>query len=121
MVRAGVRAATRLKPAPEDEPMSFLRILLWILIAVAMLIFAVANWNDVTLNLWGGLALTIKLPFLMLLNVLATWLPTWLVMRGKLWRQQRRFAVESQSRPVPAPPPAPDATQSRDPNAGEFS
>lgn len=97
--------------------MSFLKILLWILIAVAAIIFAVANWNDVSLNLWGGLVLTIKLPFLLLLVGLAVWLPTWLVMRGKLWRLQRRIAVESQSNVVPAPPPAPQTAPEA--NVGE--
>lgn len=84
--------------------MSFLKILLWILIAVAVLIFAVANWDDVTLNLWGGLALTIKLPFLLLLVSLAVWLPTWLVMRGKLWRVTRNYAADGKPQPVPVSP-----------------
>lgn len=87
--------------------MPFLKTLLWILFAVLTVIFAGANWHDVTLNLWGGLQATIKLPFLLALIVLTVWLSTWLVMRGKMWRLERRIAVESQSQTVPKPPPAP--------------
>lgn len=86
--------------------MPFLKTLLWILIAVLAIIFAGANWADVTMILWGGLQVTIKLPFLLFLVALAVWLPTWLVMRGKLWRLER--AVETQTLAVPPPPPAPD-------------
>ncbi|MEP7316355.1 MAG: hypothetical protein ABI667_06640 [Sphingomicrobium sp.] len=88
--------------------MSFLKTLLWILIAVLAIIFAGANWADVTIVLWGGLQVTIKLPFLLFLVALAVWLPTWLVMRGKLWRLERRLVVETQTLAVPPPPPAPN-------------
>lgn len=86
--------------------MNFLKTLLWILIAAALAIFATANWSDVTLRLWGGLLLTIKLPFLMLLVFLLGWLPTWLVMRGKLWRVKRQGIDGNAGRPVPPPPAA---------------
>jgi putative membrane protein len=89
--------------------MRFLKILLWVLVAVLAIIFAGANWRDVDVALWGGLILTIKLPFLLLLVALAAWLPTWLIGRGKIWRLQRQIAVEH-SRPVPPPPPAPKPT-----------
>lgn len=87
--------------------MQFLRTLLWVLIAVVLSIFAAANWNDVTISLWGGLLVTIKLPFLLLLAFLAGWLPTWLVMRGKLWRARRAPPEGAIATAVPPPPPAP--------------
>lgn len=87
--------------------MNFLKTLLWILVAAALAIFATANWNDVTVQLWGGLLLTIKLPFLLLLVFLAGWLPTWLVMRGKIWRLKRIGPDGTIGQPVPPPPPAP--------------
>ena len=86
--------------------MNFLNTLLWILIAIALAIFATANWTDATLKLWGGLLLTIKLPFLLLLAFLAGWLPTWLIMRGKLWRLKRLGVDGHSGTPVPPPPPA---------------
>ena len=86
--------------------MNFLKTLLWILIAAGLAIFATANWTDATLKLWGGLLLTIKLPFLLLLAFVAGWLPTWLIMRGKLWRLKRLGADGHSGTPVPPPPPA---------------
>ena len=94
--------------------MQFLRTLLWVLIAAVLSIFAAANWNDVTIQLWGGLLVTIKLPFLLLLAFLAGWLPTWLVMRGKLWRLRRQGPDGSVAMPVPPPPPAPAHSEARD-------
>ncbi len=82
--------------------MQFLRTLFWVVIAVFVAIFASRNWRDVTVDLWGPLQVDIKLPVLMLLLFVVGWLPTWLVMRGKLWRLQRRIALEVP--PVPAPP-----------------
>ena len=90
--------------------MQFLRTLLWVLIAAALSIFAAANWNDVTIQLWGGLLVTIKLPFLLLLAFLAGLLPTWLIMRGRLWRARRLGPDGSSGTPVPPPPPAPTAS-----------
>jgi len=89
--------------------MNFLKTLLWILIAALLAIFATANWNDVTIGLWGGLLVTIKLPFLMLIVFLLGWLPTWLLMRGKLWRLKRQSLDGNTGRPVPPPPAAPVA------------
>lgn len=86
--------------------MQFLKTLLWVLIAVALSIFAAANWTDVTLNLWGGLLLTIKLPFLLLLAFLLGLVPTWLIMRGRMWRARRLGPDGSTGTPVPPPPPA---------------
>ena len=86
--------------------MNFLKTLLWILIAAALAIFATANWTDATLKLWGGLLLTIKLPFLLLLAFVVGWLPTWLIMRGKLWRVKRLGADGHSGTPVPPPPQA---------------
>ena len=95
--------------------MQFLRTLLWVLIAAVLSIFAAGNWNDVTIHLWGGLLLTIKLPFLLLLAFLAGLLPTWLVMRGKLWRMTRQGPDGSTATPVPPPPPAPLTSERTEP------
>ncbi len=86
--------------------MRFLKILLALLVVALAILFAGANWRDVDVTLWSDLVLAINLPFLLLLVGLAVWLPTWLVLRGRLWRLERRLAVE-RSRPVPPPPPAP--------------
>lgn len=84
--------------------MKFLKTLLWVLVAVLMAIVASNNWSDVTLDLWSNLQIDIKLPVLLLAMFLLGFLPTWLAMRGKLWRFKRRIAMT-----VPAvfAPPAP--------------
>ena len=82
--------------------MQFLKTLLWALVAVLVAIIASNNWRDVTVDLWSNLQADIKLPVLLAAIFLAGFLPTWLVMRGKLWRLKRRIALEVP--PVPAPP-----------------
>jgi lipopolysaccharide assembly protein A len=87
--------------------MQFLRILFWVLIAVLLTVFASNNWRDVEINLWANLRADIKLPVLILITFLIGFLPPWLILRGKLWRLNRRLAGEDQSRPVPPAPAAP--------------
>lgn len=89
--------------------MQFLRTLFWVVIAAFVAIIASENWRDVTLDLWGNLQADIKIPVLLIFTFLLGFLPTWLVMRGKLWRLERRLAQEELARPVPAAPPAPPA------------
>ena len=83
--------------------MQFLRTLFWIVIAAFVAIIASENWRDVTLDLWGNLQADIKIPILLILTFLLGFLPTWLVMRGKIWRLRRRLTLE-EVKPVPAAP-----------------
>lgn len=88
--------------------MQFLRTLFWTVLAVSVAIFASRNWRDVTVNLWGPLAADIKIPLLMALMVLIGWLPTWLILRGKLWAARRKVALlERPAAPTAAAAPAP--------------
>ena len=87
--------------------MHFLKTLFWMVLAVSVAIFATRNWRDVSVDLWGPLQADIKLPILMGLMLLLGWLPTWLIMRGKLWRLRRRVVQEDLVKPVPAAPPPP--------------
>lgn len=87
--------------------MQFLRTLFWVMIAAFLAIIASENWRDVTLDLWGDLQADIKIPILFLLAFLLGFLPTWLIMRGKIWRLKRRLLAEEQATPVPPAPPAP--------------
>jgi lipopolysaccharide assembly protein A len=84
--------------------MQFLRTLFWVVIAAFVAIIASANWRDVTLNLWGNLQADVKIPVLLILTFLLGFLPTWLIMRGKIWRLKRRL-VQEEVKPVPAAPP----------------
>ena len=93
--------------------MQFLKTLFWVLLAVLVALFARGNWFDVTLNLWGDLQADIKVPVLIALVFLLAWLPTFLILRARLWALRRRLDVqELQQEPVTAlPPDAPEPVE----------
>ena len=98
--------------------MQFLKTLFWMVFAVSIAIFATRNWRDVTLDLWGPLAVDIKLPLLMAFMVVLGWLPTWLILRSRLWQAQRKLLVLERPAPSPVvPEPAPRATPQSEPFA----
>jgi len=89
--------------------MQFLKTVFWVLLAVLLALFAVRNWTDVTLNLWGNIQADVKIPILMLVAFLLAWLPTWLIMRARLWGLRPRLeAVDRQRATMAAPEPVPD-------------
>lgn len=71
--------------------MRFLKTLFWVLVAVVVALFAARNWTDVTLHLWGNIEADIKIPLLLLVFFLLGFLPTWLVMRTRVWSHRRRI------------------------------
>ena len=88
--------------------MQFLKTLFWVLIAVIVALFASRNWSDVTLNLWGDIQADIKLPILLLIIFLIGFLPTWLILRARIWSQRRRIEAMERNRLASlAPEPAP--------------
>ena len=87
--------------------MQFLKTLFWMVVAVSVAIFATRNWRDVTIDLWGPLQADIKLPILMGLMLVIGWLPTWLIMRGKLWQAKRKLMLLERPAVQPVPAPAP--------------
>ena len=89
--------------------MHFLKTLFWVLLAVVVTAFAFNNWADVTVNLWSDLQADVKLPLLLFLAVLAGFLPTYLILRGRLWSLQRR--LEAHERSVAAPTTAATAAR----------
>jgi uncharacterized integral membrane protein len=95
--------------AGERTNMQFLKTLFWVLIAVIVVLFASRNWIDVTINLWGNLLADINLPLLLLIVFLLGMVPTWLIMRARLWASRRRVeALERTQAPItnqPAPEP----------------
>jgi len=71
--------------------MQFLKTLFWVVLAIVLVLFARANWTQVTINLWGGLQADVKLPVLVLFAFLIGFLPTFLVYRGRVWGLKRRL------------------------------
>jgi putative membrane protein len=90
--------------------MQFLKTLFWVLIAVIVALFASRNWSDVTLNLWGDIQADIKLPVLLLVIFLIGFLPTWLILRTRIWSHRRRIDAMERNRvaSLPAEVPADD-------------
>ena len=81
--------------------MQFLKTIFWVLIAVLVALLASRNWLPVPLWLWGDIVIDIKLPLLLLLTFLLGWLPTWLIMRARLWTCTRRLEALERSRAEP--------------------
>ncbi|HEU4819886.1 MAG TPA: DUF1049 domain-containing protein [Qipengyuania sp.] len=98
--------------------MQFVRMLFWVLILAALLIFTAFNWRPVEVQIWTNLVLETKIPALVIVAFLLGLVPTWLLHRGTRWRLNRRIShLESAARntarppepsltdPVPPPPP----------------
>ena len=84
--------------------MQFLKTLFWVLIAVIVVLFASRNWSDVTLNLWGDIQADIKLPILLLIVFFIGFLPTWLILRARIWSQRQRIEAIERNRLASLPP-----------------
>ena len=83
--------------------MQFLKTLFWVIVTVVLVLFAHANWNMATINLWGGLQADVKLPVLVIGAFLLGFLPTFLLYRTRLWSLRRRFETQSQVHVANAP------------------
>ncbi|MBV9527711.1 lipopolysaccharide assembly protein LapA domain-containing protein [Sphingomonas sp.] len=86
--------------------MQFLKTLFWVLLAVLVALFAWTNWTPVTINLWTDIQAETKLPLLVLAGFVVGWLPTWLVMRARLWTLRRRIDAFDRQRAAPVAAPA---------------
>ncbi len=93
--------------------MRALAYLLYALIVAVLVLFAVGNWDSVTLRLWGDLVMDIRLPVLMAAMLVLGALPGWVsggISRFRLKRRIRQLereiddarAEKSVDAPVPA-------------------
>ena len=71
--------------------MQFLKILFGIALGFVLGLWAWINWEPVTIQLWGGLAADVNLPFLILIVFLLGFLPTFLLYRARLWSIRRKL------------------------------
>ena len=88
--------------------MRFLTTLFWALVAVLVALFFYRNWTDVTIDLWNDIQADIKLPVLVLFVFLLGFLPTWLIMRARLWKMRRRVEALDRQHATIARPVAED-------------
>ena len=91
--------------------MQFLKTLFWVLVAVVVVLFAARNWTSVTLNLWGDIQADIKIPILLLIFFLLGFLPTYLIMRTRLWTHRRKLDSFERSRATAGAAPAREAEE----------
>jgi putative membrane protein len=84
--------------------MQFLKTVFWVLLAVVAVLFATHNWTDVRVSLWSDLVWDTKLPFLLLIAFLIGFVPTWSLMRTRLWSHKRRIEAMERNRLTTLPP-----------------
>ena len=78
--------------------MQFLKTLFWVLIAVLVVLFSNRNCFDVTVSLWSDIQADIKLPILLLVAFLIGFVPTWSLMRTRIWSHRRRMEAMERNR-----------------------
>lgn len=94
--------------------MQFLRTAFWVVIAVALAFFCMANYKNVEVRLWGDIVMETKLPVLLIGAFLLGALPFWVMARATRWRMKRRIetteralaAATAAAAPPAAPAPA---------------
>ena len=99
--------------------MQAIRTIIWVIVAVIMTVFAVANSQPVTVVVWPGSVAELPLSILIILVFLLGFLPPFLLILGNRWRLNRRISqqeqVIAQLRPTTVVAPAPVATPTPSP------
>lgn len=103
--------------------MAALKTLMWVVIAVGIALFSMANWLPVEVAVWPGRVLETKLPVLIVIAFLAGAVPMWVMLRAARWSLTRRLETSERQladmralahrpvEPVLAPSPTPSATE----------
>jgi putative membrane protein len=71
--------------------MGIVRTIIWVLLTVILVVFAMANWSPVTVTIWPGEVLDTKLPMLILAAFLIGSVPMWIALRTARWSMKRRI------------------------------
>lgn len=99
--------------------MQIVRTIVWVVLVIALIIFAINNWRPVEVKVWEGFVLETKLPALLILSFLIGLVPMWLLHRGKIWRLNRRIGIlESAARNAAASLAQAEAAQPAAPETG---
>ncbi len=85
--------------------MQVIRTIVWVVLIVALLLFALNNWTPVEVKIWEGWVLETKLPALVTGAFLLGLLPMWLLAKAGKWRLTRKItALERSVQATTAPP-----------------
>ncbi|WP_197273849.1 LapA family protein [Citromicrobium sp. JL477] len=71
--------------------MQIVRMILWVILLVAVIIFSWSNWNPVEVTIWDNLVVETKVPALVIISFLIGFLPVWLYSRGVIWSLNRKI------------------------------
>ena len=72
--------------------MRFLKALFWLVVGMLLALLAYANLDEVvSVELWDHIIVDIKLPLLLLVTFLLGFLPTFLILRARIWTLKRRL------------------------------
>lgn len=71
--------------------MQAFRTIIWVMLAVLVVVFAMFNWVPVTVRFWPGMVLETKLPVIVIGAFLLGSLPLWLAHRLTKWRLSRQL------------------------------
>lgn len=83
--------------------MQIVRTIVWVVLLIAFLLFAINNWRPLEVKIWEGLILETKVPAMVVLSFLLGLVPMWLFHRGATWRLTRRIhALENAARTATA-------------------
>lgn len=88
--------------------MQIVRTVIWVLLLVALLLFSIFNWTDVTVTIWENIVVDTKIPAIVIISFLIGFVPMWLYYRGSKWQMRRKIAsLENAVRTAAATPVAP--------------
>jgi putative membrane protein len=74
--------------------MQVVRMIVWVLMLTALLVFSFANWDpSVDVRIWPNLVVQTKIPALVVVSILIGFLPTWLLYRASKWQLNRRMGT----------------------------
>ncbi|UZW53666.1 hypothetical protein NUH86_08805 [Sphingobium sp. JS3065] len=94
--------------------MQFLRTAFWVVIAVALAFFCMANYVPVTVRLWGDLVMETKLPVLLIGAYILGALPFWIMARATRWRMKRKLESTERALVAATATPSPAVTAAED-------
>lgn len=87
--------------------MQVFKTVIWVIVAVLLTIFALANYTPVEVQVWPGWAADTNLSFVILVSFLAGFVPPFLIAVGNRWRLSRRLKQQEETIQLLRTPVAP--------------
>ena len=88
--------------------MQTMRTIIWVIMAVILTIFAVANSQTVAVSVWPGFVAELPLSILIIMVFMLGFLPAFILSVGNRWRLGRQINIQEQvitQLRMPAPSP----------------